>query len=123
MLAFLVSLILAIPAAPVSVVQHPQPPLSIGELKSLATTTAAKYHLTKTQTDRMLATISCESRWDVDIESPTNDVGIVQINRDAHPYVTEEEMRDPYFSLDFMAKNFSKHPNWWVCYNNLFGEA
>ena len=83
-------------------------PLTKMDLVAIATSSAERYHLTKKQTARMLATIGCESNWDVNALSKTHDVGIVQINKDWHPDIREDQMLDPYFALDWMASEWSK---------------
>ena len=94
---------------------------SKSELIAIATSSAAKYNLTKRQTNRMLKTIECESNWDENAVSPTLDYGVIQMNRRSHPEFSIEQMFDPYFALDWMAEQFSlKHYSLWVCYSLLY---
>lgn len=95
---------------------------TITELKAIATSSAAKYGLTKKQTKRMLATIECESGWVATSTGPLGERGLVQIYPKAHPKITTEQMIDPYWSLDWMAHHFmAGHTNMWVCYTMLYG--
>jgi hypothetical protein len=41
--------------------------------------------------------------------------GIAQIHLPSHPYITHEQAIDPYFSADFLAKNWKLHRGWWSC--------
>lgn len=41
--------------------------------------------------------------------------GIAQIHLLDHPDITYEQATDPYFSADFIAKNWAKHSGWWYC--------
>ena len=96
-------------------------PLTVSDLQAIATSSAAKYHLTKRQTKQMLATITCESGWDINAVGGMGEIGLVQIYPPAHKDITEEQMKDPYFSLDFIAKNFSVgNQKIWSCWRLLF---
>lgn len=95
---------------------------TVSELKAMATSSAAHYKLSKRETIRMLKTIECESGWSATSTSPTGDYGISQINKEAHPEITKEQMFDPVWSLDWTARHFSLgHQSMWVCYTNLYG--
>lgn len=58
-----------------------------------------------------------ESRWNPNATSTTNDRGLVMINRDAWPEITDEQAFDPEFSLNFAAEKISqkKEDQWTVC--------
>lgn len=43
--------------------------------------------------------------------------GLAQINLDYHPTITYAQVIDPAFSIEFLAKNIKKHPQWWSCYS------
>lgn len=95
--------------------------LSIPELKAIATSSAARYKLSPAQERKMLATITCESNWDVNAASLTGDYGIVQIHEKAHPEIMRAQMLDPYFALDWMAHEWSLgHQKLWSCYTLLY---
>lgn len=74
-------------------------------------------------------TIRCESGFDPLIQSQhitstgerEQSFGIAQINLPYHPTITKEQALDPDFSLDFMAREFSKgNQGLWTCYKDLF---
>lgn len=47
--------------------------------------------------------------------------GLVQISDIYHPEITDKQADDPFFAIDFMAKNFAKgHASEWTCWRNLF---
>lgn len=41
--------------------------------------------------------------------------GLAQIHLPDHPETTYEQATDPYYSADFIAKNWEKHSGWWYC--------
>ena len=46
--------------------------------------------------------------------------GLVQINRDYHPDISDNQAFDIDFSLDFLAENLAKgNGKWWTCWRNL----
>lgn len=95
-------------------------PLEISDLQNIALSDAAKYGLSTLMTGRMMKTINRESLWDVSTTSSTGDVGIVQINLRSWG-ISTSTADDPYYSLDFIAKEFSEgHQNYWVAYKDLF---
>lgn len=64
----------------------------------------------------MTAIVQCESGGDPNAKNITkreHSLGLVQINLFAHASVSEKEAFDPFFSLDFLAKNLSKGRGWW----------
>lgn len=103
--------VLVVPVFPVI-----EAPLTVPELMAIATSSAARYHLTKRQTDRLLKVVSCESGWVATSTGRLGERGLVQIYPKQHPEITEMQMIDPYFSLDFLAKNLYKHTSWWSCF-------
>ena len=95
---------------------------TVEEMKTLATSTAAKYGLTNNQTTRLLNVINCESRWVATSTSPTGDFGVVQINKRFHPEVTMEQAFDPAWSIEWMIKHWANgRYSMWVCYTILYG--
>lgn len=83
----------------------------------------------KVSAERMWATIKCENPMlDPKIQSQhvKNGVqekswGLAQIHLPSHPYVSLEQAQDARFSIDFMAKEFSKNnARIWTCYRKLF---
>lgn len=71
-------------------------------------------HNISTSTLRNL--VYSESRWDIKADNG-KDRGLVQINRDAWPEITDEQAFDPEFSLNFAADKISKgeEHKWVVC--------
>ncbi len=97
-------------------------PLTVSELQAIATSSAAKYHLTKRQTRQMLATVNCESGW---VATSTGDygtsIGIAQIHLPAHQDISKDQALDPYFSLDWAAYQFSiGNQAIWTCWREIF---
>lgn len=86
---------------------------------------ATKYNV---DADKMINTINCESQFS-NIQSNIvqngireNSWGLVQINLYYNPTVTKEQALDPYFSIEWMAKEFStNHQSKWTCFRNLYG--
>lgn len=96
-------------------------PLSVSDLQNIASTSAQTYKLTARETQQMFATINCESGWSPLATSTTEDYGIAQINKKAHPDISMDEMLDPYWSLDYMAQEFAwGHESMWVCFTKLY---
>lgn len=92
------------------------------DLMAIATSSAAAHGLTQRQTRRMLATVQCESGWDVNAVGPLGEIGLVQFYPRAHTNISKTQMRDPYFSLDWMAARFEEgQTQHWVCYTQLYG--
>lgn len=87
------------------------------DLKVLAAGIATAHGL---NTKRFLSTIECESQWQTDAVSKTNDVGLVQINIKAHPEISKEEMLNPLWSMTWMAEQWQNHhQKWWTCYSSV----
>ena len=121
MLPLIISFMLSGMQLPFNELIAPPIDLSRSELYAIATSSAAKYKLSPKMTKRMIQTITCESLWEVKAISPTGDYGIVQLNKKAHPEITEKQMFDPYYSLDYMASEFSRgRQRAWVCYSLLW---
>lgn len=91
-------------------------PLDVSNFKSIALADAREYNLTPAQTARMMRVINCESGWVATSTGKLGERGLAQIYPKEHPDITEAEMLDPYFSLDFIAKNLFEHLSWWSCY-------
>ena len=98
---------------------------STSDLMAIATSSAAKYHLTKKQTARMLAVVNCESGW---VATSTGDYingkptsfGLAQFHNPKKWGITKEQAFDPYISLDLMASVWSERYSEWSCYTLLF---
>lgn len=69
-------------------------------------------------TQIFLATISCESGWNIKARGDNGDSrGLVQISHYWNPTVTDKEADDPKFALHFMAKLWSQGKQYyWSCY-------
>lgn len=87
-------------------------------LKAFALKTAAERGLNK---EHFLATLSCESGFGYDAVGDDGlSTGIAQINRgpDAHPEVTYKQAINPYWSIQWMAKEWLAGRAWqWTCWN------
>ncbi len=92
------------------------------ELIALIDTTADTYNVSALV---MKKVISCESQYNINAINKTSkeySVGLVQINRKAHPYITVEQAKDPEFAITFLAKNLKKGKgNMWSCYSKHYG--
>lgn len=94
-------------------------------IKQKVQTYADKYNV---DPDDIYQTLDCESNH---FESPAIQsrvvgplgrelsFGYAQIHLPDHPDVTYQQAIDPDFSIDFIAKNWTKHKNWWVCTKKL----
>lgn len=91
-------------------------PVVIETPKEIAIRIAKEHHLTKYQTKRMFDVVNCESEWVATSTGALGERGLVQIYPEKHPEITEEQMLDPEFSLDFLASNLFKHQSWWSCW-------
>jgi hypothetical protein len=91
-------------------------PLSVSDFQNIALADAQEYNLTAAQTDMMMKVISCESGWVATSTGKLGERGLAQIYPKEHPEITQAQMLDPYFSLDFIAKNLYLHTSWWSCY-------
>ena len=104
------------------VVNTPKVSISITKLRAIATSTAEFYNLSEEETRQMMGVIQCESGWNPAAIGALGEVGLVQIYPKAHPDVTIEQMKDPNYSIDFIARHFAggdKKP--WTCYHILYG--
>lgn len=67
--------------------------------------------------------IMCESSMNPNAENITQreeSFGLVQINRLAHPHITEEQAKEPEFAVEFLAKNLSLGKGkMWSCYSKV----
>ena len=75
----------------------------------------AIFHNISTSTLRNL--VWSESRWNPNATSTTGDRGILQINKEYWPDITDEQAFDPEFSLNFAAEKISqgKENLWTAC--------
>lgn len=64
--------------------------------------------------------IKCESGGNPNAVGKIGEIGLVQILPSAHPELTIKQMKDPQFSIDFLARNLTKHSSWWSCYSLLY---
>lgn len=92
--------------------------LTKDELIAMAMANATAYHLNAAH---FVATIECESHFNVDaVGDHGQSYGIVQIYLLAHKDITGVEALDPFFALDWMAKQWSLHKEYmWTCYRDL----
>lgn len=118
-IAFLFALLLT-PVSPVlSVPAVHAATLTTDDLKVMASTTAQHYGL---NVDHFVKTVRCESGFNPNATSTTNDFGIVQINAPSHPEITMQQMLDPTWSLDWMGQQWSAgNARAWTCWRNLYG--
>lgn len=124
MLALVVSLmmtsfepsVLTIPIEPIDTKVTQQ------DLYAIASSSAERYGLTEQQNLRLHRVVGCESGWVATSTGKLGERGLAQIYPKYHPEITEAQMIDPYFSLDFLARNLYKHTSWWSCYDLLFGD-
>lgn len=68
--------------------------------------------------------ISCESTMNpkaINSSRKEFSVGLSQINLMAHKNITVNQAMDPDFSIEFMAKNIKRNPQWWTCHTKLYG--
>ena len=74
----------------------------------------------------VLAVIKVESNFNVDAKSPTNDFGLMQLNKKAFPEFTEQQLLNPKTNIYLGVKHLSDmkkqciHKNnndWLVCWN------
>lgn len=94
---------------------------------SLVEKYAIEYNVSATT---MKKVISCENNtWDPKRQSDIinskgereNSWGLSQIHLPSHPHISREQAQDPEFSIEFMAKAFSKgQQTKWSCYKKLF---
>jgi len=83
--------------------------------------------------EKMRRTIDCESAgWHTDIQSwhrrpdgsRERSYGLAQIYLPAHPQVSENEAKNPYYAITFMAQHFGENNGAiWTCYRKLFGSS
>lgn len=60
-------------------------------------------------------TIKCESGFDPLAVGKLGETGLAQIYLKYHTDVTRAQARDPDFSVQFIAKNWKDHKEWWSC--------
>ena len=79
---------------------------------------ATQYNVSQ---ETMYKVISCESGFKTHaIGDNGTSFGLVQIHLPAHPKITKKQAFDTDFSVNFLAKNISKHNgNIWSCYRKV----
>lgn len=72
--------------------------------------------------DELLATLKCESSLDSSsVGDHGTSFGVAQIHLSAHKNVTKAEALDPFFSIDWSARQFALgNANIWTCHRLLF---
>lgn len=101
------------------------------ELHKLVQLKAAEYSVSAPLMEKM---ITCESKWDTTIQSKhlyqynkkrlgivkgtrERSFGLVQINIDWNPQVTEKQAKDPVFAVDYLAKKLKQGKgDEWSCF-------
>ena len=73
--------------------------------------------------EHLYKTLQCESGL---ISDAVGDkglaIGVAQIRLDYHPDITKAEALDPFFSINFAAKEFAAgHASEWSCWREQFG--
>lgn len=73
----------------------------------------------------LVATLSCESHMRADaVGDKGQSFGLAQIHLPAHKDITKEEALNPFFAIDWSAREFSLgHQSLWSCYKKLYGGA
>lgn len=96
--------------------------LNVDELKTLATAEAVDHDL---DPKLFLAVVGCESNWDtLALGDNGHSHGLVQIFSPAHPDITVAEANSPYFSLHYMAEEWSKgDARRWTCWRQLYKKS
>lgn len=79
---------------------------------------AEKYKIDKTE---LLETLKCESSLKATaVGDGGKSFGIAQIHSPSHPTITREQALDPYWAMEWTAKEFSEGRKWqWTCARNL----
>lgn len=72
----------------------------------------------------LIDTLKCESGFnDTAVGDNNSSFGVAQIHLPAHPDITKEEALNPFFSIDWAAREFAAgRANEWTCYRNLQGK-
>lgn len=110
---FLVSVLIAIQAgiAPPPVQASD---LTKDDLRAVAVMIAIKYELDPA---RFVKVVECESSFNRDAIGALGEIGLVQIYPKYHPTITREQMLNPVWSMEWMAKQWKAgHQSWWSCY-------
>lgn len=70
------------------------------------------------------AVVECESQFQNDaVGDSGTSIGIAQIHLPAHPDITKEQARDPYFSLSWMGSEWLDGRAWeWSCWKKLHNQ-
>lgn len=109
----LISVLLAIQAGVAPPPVHASE-LTKEDLRAVAVMVALKYDLDPV---RFVKVIECESSFNRNAVGALGEIGIVQIYPKYHPTVTREQMLNPAWSMEWMAKQWKAgHQRWWSCY-------
>ena len=81
---------------------------------------AAKY---KIDFNEFLAVAKCESSLKANaVGDKGTSFGVFQIHLPAHPTISKAQALDPWFNVEWSAKQFAKgNQKIWTCYRILFG--
>lgn len=87
-------------------------------LESLADERADHYKVSRSV---VRAVIACESTWNIKaVGDGGHSHGLVQIHEPSHPEITREQAQNPWFAVDYLAKEISKgNGNQWTCFRHL----
>lgn len=71
----------------------------------------------------LVDTLRCESDFDSDaVGDGGSSFGVAQIHLPAHPDISASDARDPFFSIDYAARQFAAgNADEWTCYRELKG--
>ncbi len=93
---------------------------STSTLRAYALMDARDYRINAAQ---FLGTLKCESHFQWDAVSKTDDYGVAQINAKAHPDITRAQALNPYWSIDWAAQAFANgQQRMWVCWRIKYGQ-
>lgn len=102
------------------------------EIQTIVSDAAKKYGVSGKD---LWDTIGCETQWTYDPDTQSKvrynfsdprrgivigdrerSFGLAAIHLPDHPTITEEQAKDPYFALEFMASHWEKNSGWWYCF-------
>lgn len=103
------------PPLVVEAVIEPEP----SDLRAYALLKAQEYGISYHE---LSVTINCESSWNPNaVGDGSHSRGIAQIHAPSHPTITDEQAFDPYWALDWTARQFSEGNAWmWSCWKSNF---
>lgn len=69
----------------------------------------------------LIATLACESNFNSDaVGDKGTSYGVAQIHLPAHPDITKEQALDPFWAIDWTARQFKAgKANMWSCYKQI----